>query len=340
MVEAIRILSRYCRRRRAREHGQALVLFAAGLAGFCGLVGMSVDIGHVASEKAGLQRTADAAALAGAQDLAQGTPNTSAATASATSYLQTNLGNPAAGSYTASITFPAPDTIEVTVSRPVDYTFLRVIGLNGANPSATARVKVKPVTGYEFEDEDDGDDDDWDGDDIFPYTVWGGQRTTPANSCPYNICTGSTQVFRANNFQASSNATGADWSVNGNNFKGFFHHGTGITEIDPYTWQTFSSGGNAIGQEPVSKLQAHMASGEPIIVPVVQQADCTGGCGAIKFKIVAWVALKITSVGNPSQPWTGVVVDNALTSGKKGSTTGPYAPPSGFPAPRTVTLLP
>ena len=173
--------------------------------------------------------------------------------------------------------------------------------------------------------------------DVFPYTVWGGARTPGhTNGCPYNICVGSTQVFRANNFQSASHATGSDWGVNGNNFKGYFHAGSGVVQISPNTWQTFSKGGNAVGQQPIASLNAHMSSGEPIIVPVIEKAKCTGGCNDIDFKIVAWVALKVTNVGNPSQDWTGTVVQYHATPA--GYTNGPSLPPTTFPSVRSATL--
>jgi Flp pilus assembly protein TadG len=299
-------------------------LFALGLAGFMGLVGMSVDVGRVVYTRTELQKEADAAALAGAQDLAQLSPDTGAAQASADSYVTKGGGTPCAGCVTFSSTTSANDTITVVTRRHVDYSFLKVIGMTGADPSATAKARVSVVTGLTFDDAD-----------ILPYTVWGGQRTTPNNGCPYQICMGSTQTYRANNFQSASNATGTDWAVNGNNFKGYFHHGTGVTQLDSNTWQTFSSGGNAIGQEPTAMLDAHIASGEPIIVPVVEQATCTGGCGTIQFKIVAWVALRITSRGNASSAWTGTVVNWSIPAG---TSTGGTPPPASFPSVRTISL--
>jgi len=299
-------------------------MFALGLAGFMGIVGMSVDIGRLVYTRTELQKEADAAALAGAQDLAQASPNTATARTTADSYVTKGGGAPCAGCVTFSQTTSANDTITVVAKRRVDYSFLKVIGMTGADATATAKARVSVVTGYTFDDAD-----------IFPYSVWGGQRTTPNNGCDYQICMGSTQTYRANNFQSASHATGADWAVNGNNFKGYFHHGGAVTQLDPNTWQTFSSGGNAIGQEPTAMLDAHIASGKPIIVPVVQQASCAGGCGNIQFKIVAWVALKITSRGNAASDWTGTVVNWSTPSG---STTGGTPPPPSFPSVRTITL--
>ena len=69
------------------ERGQALVLFAAGLVAFLGLVGMSVDVGRVMFTRTDLQKIADSGALAGAQDLPL---SVVAATTSANTYASSN----------------------------------------------------------------------------------------------------------------------------------------------------------------------------------------------------------------------------------------------------------
>lgn len=166
--------------------------------------------------------------------------------------------------------------------------------------------------------------------DVFPYAVWGGPRTEGHNnSCPYNICLGSTQVYRSNHWDSDSYVYGSDYAVNGNNFKGYFHAGGDVVQISTSEWQTFSKGGNALGQEPLDALDAHIASGEPIVLPVVSAVSCTGGCGEIKFKIVAWVALKITARGNPSKAWTGKVVEWSSPAVR---TAGPQQAPAAFPS--------
>ncbi|MEX1103820.1 MAG: hypothetical protein WED87_06205 [Dehalococcoidia bacterium] len=48
------------------------------------------------------------------------------------------------------------------------------------------------------------------------------------------------------------------------------------------------------------------------------------------------MALKITSVGNPSEDWTGTVVQYHATPA--GATGGNHTPPSDFPVLGTATL--
>lgn len=129
--------------RPAREHGQAMVLFAFGLAGFCGLVGMSVDVGQIVYTRTQIQSAADAAALAGAQDL----PNSQQAQATAMSYVTTNGGTAGAAVVQVTQTYGANDTVRVTASKNVTYTFLRVVGLTGTTVSATAKVRAANYNG-------------------------------------------------------------------------------------------------------------------------------------------------------------------------------------------------
>ena len=127
-----------------RESGQVLVLFAAALVALCGLVGMSVDIGQLVFTKSDLQKVADAAALAGSQDL----PSESAANSTAQTYVTKNASSPTTAVAVVSASSGSTnDTIRVTASRNVSFTFLRVIGLTGSTVSASAKVKAQTYLG-------------------------------------------------------------------------------------------------------------------------------------------------------------------------------------------------
>ncbi|HET7738411.1 MAG TPA: pilus assembly protein TadG-related protein [Tepidiformaceae bacterium] len=127
------------------EQGQSLVLFALGSVVFIALVGMSVDVGRLVFARTDLQKAADAAAFAGAQELPD---STSAATTTAINYVAENVGaRVSTPSVSISQTYTANDTISVTASRTVEYQFLKVIGLDSATVSAKARVTVAGYNG-------------------------------------------------------------------------------------------------------------------------------------------------------------------------------------------------
>ncbi|MGE5595855.1 MAG: pilus assembly protein TadG-related protein [Hyphomicrobiales bacterium] len=317
---------------RRGERGNIMVMFAAGLAGFLGLTGLSVDVGQLVYTRTDLQKTADAAALAAALDL----PDQDAARATAQSYVHKNGGS----STWADVTFATEGnsiTVRVVAKRHVKYTFLRAVGLSGADSSAKAAVRSDVVTGYAFDDTD-----------VFPYAVWGGNPNPPAG-CPYGICVGSIQTYRDNAYrnQVEPNYNrNPNWDENSNTFKGYFHHGTGIVQINPNEWQTFSNGGNSNGEAPIGALHEHYLSHEPIIVPVIGAVrDCNGNTGIncpggdIQFKIVAWVALELTvdpQTAPSSWAWQGKVIGNYSTA--KGALDGQYSPPSQY-ATRTNTMV-
>jgi Flp pilus assembly protein TadG len=136
-----RILRRICEQRGA-EHGQVIVLMALGMVAFCGMVGMAVDVGQLVAMKTRLQRTADAAALAAAVDL----PDTSKATSAAMNYVGLNQSGTTAALQFLQTNGPN-DTLKVTVKRDVSFTFLRLLGFDKQEVSASAKVRVSGYNG-------------------------------------------------------------------------------------------------------------------------------------------------------------------------------------------------
>lgn len=117
-------------------------MLAAGFATFCGLVGMAVDVGHVVYMRTELQKTADAAAFAAAQNL----PATADATSEANDYVDLNTTGA-----TADVSFGysgnSANSVTVKAERHVSYTFLRLVGLDGLDVSAKATVRVGTYSG-------------------------------------------------------------------------------------------------------------------------------------------------------------------------------------------------
>ena len=125
------------------EGGQVLVLFALMLAGLCGFVGLAVDVGQLVATRTDLQKSADAAAFAGGQDL----PSVSVATSAANTYVANNSKSGTTAVVVISQAAAASDTIRVTTTRYVNYSFLKVLGMNGANVSASATVRAGTYVG-------------------------------------------------------------------------------------------------------------------------------------------------------------------------------------------------
>lgn len=119
---------------RGGERGQVLVLFAVGFVAFCGAVALSIDAGQLLYTKTNLQKTSDAAVFAGVREL----PNAGQANSTAIQYVNKNSKTGTSAVIQVGQTFSPNDTLTVTTTRRVNYTFLRVLGINGADVSAKA----------------------------------------------------------------------------------------------------------------------------------------------------------------------------------------------------------
>jgi Flp pilus assembly protein TadG len=123
------------------ERGQALVLTAVAMVMCCGMAALVLDVGNWFRDKRRLQGTADAAALAGAQQLPD---NASAAKAQALTYANQNGGDVAGADIVITSAYQTDDTIEVTGRRSDPGIFSGVIGISGANITAHAKARVGP----------------------------------------------------------------------------------------------------------------------------------------------------------------------------------------------------
>jgi Flp pilus assembly protein TadG len=121
------------------ESGQAIVMFAIGFVVLLGFTALAVDIGSVASEKSNLQNAADAAALAGAQELPA---NPEKAKLIASQYA---LANGKAGDQVVGTEVSGDDLIiTVTIEREVNGYFSQFLGIDSNDVAAKATAKVTP----------------------------------------------------------------------------------------------------------------------------------------------------------------------------------------------------
>ena len=121
-----------------KEDGQIAVIFALVLPVMIGVGALAVDFGHVFVSKNVMQNAADAAARAGAVDLAAGlTENVSATSARNLSNANLNSYGSLAGANSV-VTFPTPTSIRVTVTHNVPLVLAPVIGIRTASVSATS----------------------------------------------------------------------------------------------------------------------------------------------------------------------------------------------------------
>ncbi len=113
------------------DSGQAMLFVVFALIGLVALVSLVIDGGSWFRTQRQVQTAADAAALAGAQDI----PNQAAASATASSYAQQNFS----GISSPTVTFPSASEIDVVAAKPVSGIILPVLN---ATARAHARAQV------------------------------------------------------------------------------------------------------------------------------------------------------------------------------------------------------
>lgn len=118
-----------------REDGQSLVLGVLLMASMLGCAALVLDVGSWFRDKRGLQATADAAALAGAQSLPT---DPGGAFNLAVQYAKQNGGD-----VDTKVNIPASnDTIAVTVANQSPGFFSRLLGIGSVNVDASATARV------------------------------------------------------------------------------------------------------------------------------------------------------------------------------------------------------
>lgn len=122
------------------DQGSVAILIMLMMVVLLASAGAVIDVGLVVVNRTQLSNAMDYAALAGAQELPD---NGSDARAVATDYLIQNDVDPSDVSITI-----APDgkAITITGNRPVEYSFLTIVGLEGTTVSAQSKVILGAVS--------------------------------------------------------------------------------------------------------------------------------------------------------------------------------------------------
>lgn len=116
------------------EKGNISIIVMVMMVVLLGSAGAAIDVGMAIIERTELSNALDYAALAGAQELPE---SAESAVAVAQSYLTENGINPEAVNITVS---QDSKSIALTGSRSVEYTFLKVLGINDTVVNANSKV--------------------------------------------------------------------------------------------------------------------------------------------------------------------------------------------------------
>ncbi len=202
--------------RRADQAGQALVVLALALVALIGFVGLGLDGAEAFAQRRKMQNAADAAALAGARELAvaptdeariyhriqEYTVTRNEATSFRGTYYPGSVQIRAFGS-------PPPGQQGVCVTARVDYppNFIRLLGIATMGIEASACAATLPP--------------------LCPFAIWGNNATC-----------GNTLNLRSNNLAISGSVHSNSWVKNtgvANSINGRCEYGDGINTPQPLT---------------------------------------------------------------------------------------------------------
>jgi Flp pilus assembly protein TadG len=262
-----------------RSEGQAAALMAVVLVVLIGAAGLVLDVGSWYRADRAAQATADAAALAGAQDLVVGTTE---ATALAEEYAGKNGGGDTTITFGRKVS--PNDLITVTVARPAPAFFTRLFGVESVevNALATARAGIPSQARY-----------------VAPITV---NEQHPMLQC--ECFNDPTQVVLINlHNPGSGNAAGAFGLLNldsQHDSSGNIGAGTlaswirdGYQDALPLGVYDSAPSANFNSQQIKSALDDRL--GTELLFPVYRSPIVGSGSGA-EYNIIGWVGFVPTSL--------------------------------------------
>jgi Putative Flp pilus-assembly TadE/G-like len=261
---------------RKSESGQAIVLMTLSLVVILGMAALVLDVGNWFHTKRRLQGTADAAALAGAQELPD---DPSAAQTMAMSYANQNGGDVAGANIVVSSTVLPNDTISVRARKTDPGFFSNIFGIASADIDARAKARVGPPAQAKY---------------VAPMVVYCGHdliQNCDGNHVPtFNVQTtmdfdkmGAPGAFGMLNLDGGNGAVGAkeeaDWIL-----KGFDKYlGLGLYRSDPGAKFESSNVGDA--------LDARI--GTVLLFPVFKTLTGTGQNA--EYDIIGWIGFHLDS---------------------------------------------
>jgi hypothetical protein len=255
------------------ERGQAILVTVVFLLALMGCAALTLDVGMWYREQRQAQATADAAALAGAQDLPA---DPSLAVDSAQYYADRNGGGVAAGDIALRSDYQPNDTVTVSVQRTSPSIFASVLSIGAVTVRAHAAARAgvpEQVSG------------------VAPIVVNKLHPMLSGAGCPCFHSettiplgkTGAPGAFGMVDLNGGSNGSPelADWIANG--YDGYLP--LGRYESDPGA----KFNGNGIQDALEGRL------GTELLFPVYDTLD--GGGANAEYNVIGWVAFHLDCVG-------------------------------------------
>lgn len=298
--------------RKNGERGAVTVIIAVTLGALLAIAALAIDAGMLYQERRQLQTAVDAAALAAAQEVAEGRAST--AEAIAREYV---AGNSESGITSVSVTYPAANQVRVSAGTSRELFFARTFGVDDAALSATASAGFGPAGALS---------------DLVPFLVPSayiaphiGVGNTFSielgNDRPLPDTGGQGGYFWLCDFANSGGGTStfADWIVNG--YPGTVSIGSVVN-------------GTGVKDALKGAIAERMYENSSIIIPVYDSTEGMGSKG--EYHVVGFAEFVITGFKFQGNPKT---ITGYFTNGRVAASAGSGGTPGADFGIRTVWLV-
>jgi hypothetical protein len=248
-----------------------MVLGAIGMVAICGVAGFSIDVASWYQTHRKVQSVADASALAAVKNLPG---QQSQATSDANTYAGKNSGT--LSTITYSTKYMSGDTVTVTASATAPSYFLKVLGINSANVSATSTATAENLSTANG---------------AMPFGVNKSQAQLSGSGCPcYGVSTQLTVGQVGPGGFGLVNIDGSSGPQNPSTIAGWITNGCSCSTVTP-KW-LYGSPGARFNSSAVQNAMSRTI-GKTMLFPVY---DSTQGNGAnLQYHVIGWSAFTITS---------------------------------------------
>lgn len=269
-------------KRLSNERGQSMVLTLVFVTVLIAIAGAVIDVGSWYRAHRTMQATADASALAGAQELPL---SPDAAVARALDYADRNQGGVKTGDVEITSVKTPNDTIKVTARTPAPGVFTRLMGIDSVTARAAAKARVGGMQSAKWAAPI--------GVDYLHDDLHCTPGTTPLSCSPdFNEATEITfdksgpGAFRLLNIDGSHGGTGpkdiAEWIRTGLD---------GYMPVD--NWYYSDPGIKPNSSHVQDALQERIGVGKEILIPIYTETRAQGA--GFEYYVVGWVGWVTTS---------------------------------------------
>jgi hypothetical protein len=260
-------------KRFAHQSGQSMVITLVFVVVLIAIAGAVIDVGSWYRAHRQMQATADASALAGAQELPE---STGAALTRALDYADRNDGGVQSQDVEFSASVVPNDSIKVTARKPAPGVFTKLFGIDSVTARATAKARAGTLSSAKWA-APIGVDEQHPDLQCQPLPCFGNPTTLELDK----VGPGSFKII---NIDGSRGGTSSDtlgvWIDKG------------LDGYMPLDWYWGEPGSSFNASHVRDALENHLVSGEELLFPIFREVR--GGGSNFQYEVVGWVGWHLT----------------------------------------------